>query len=80
MYGDADLQPAVTTATTRNPKAIAGDRKLCSADIPVCRVAVLSSLRKLAVLLQPWDRSKPADKNVGDTADRNVCATLNRIE
>ena len=47
-----------------------------SADIPVCRIAGLSACIASAFYeAEAW--SKPADKNVGDTADRNVCATIN---
>ena len=46
-----------------------------SADIPVCRIAGLSSLPRSAFVAVAADCSKLADRNVGDTADKNVCAT-----
>jgi len=52
--------------------------RTCSAAIPGCRIAVLSSLRGFFFhnrLGGPG--SKAVDKNVGDTAARNGCATLN---
>ena len=46
-------------------------------DRNVCGIAALSACFDSAFALRKVYWSKSADRNVGDTADRNVCATRN---
>jgi hypothetical protein len=48
---------------------------LRSADIPVCRIAGFQACNRFGFPHEAGNWSEPADRNVGDTADRNVCAT-----
>jgi hypothetical protein len=47
-----------------------------SADIPVWRIAGFLACPRRAFLPAGSDWSNLADKNVGDTADRNICSTM----
>ena len=48
---------------------------LRSANIPVRRIAGFQACNRFGFHHEAGNWSEPADRNVGDTADRNVCVT-----